>query len=182
MRRFHPVIAAAATRASRQWGRGASDEIDDIVQEIYLKFCAGQARILTNFRSPEEEAIYGYVKVAATNIAHDFFRKHHAAKRGAHQTVSASQIADVAAAFPNMDRQLSLAEIDQTLRNQTEQNNNGKRDRAVFRLYYRHGMTAQAIAGLPGIGLTSKGVEGVLHRLTKAIRMALGNMQGSEAE
>lgn len=182
MRRYHGVITAAAARASRQWGQGFSDEIDDIVQEIYLRMCASEARILTSFRDPRPEAMFGYVKVVATNIAHDFFRKKHAAKRGSGEATSIEVLADVPAPFQDMARQLSLAEIDRALLAQTGESANGRRDRTIFRLYYRQGMTAQAIADLPGIGLNPKGVEAVLYRLTKAIRAALGEMQELGAE
>jgi RNA polymerase sigma-70 factor (ECF subfamily) len=182
MRRYHPVLTAAAIRVSRQWGRGGPDEIDDIVQEIYLRMCADRARILTNFRDPRSEAMFGYLKVVATNVAHDFFRRRSAAKRGAEKTASVEEAADLPAPFQDMNRRLSLVEIDGMLMAQTKQRDNGSRDRAVFRLYYRHGLTAQAIAELPGIGLNSKGVEGVLHRLTKAIRQGFGEAQGLGAE
>jgi RNA polymerase sigma-70 factor, ECF subfamily len=182
MRRYHLVLTTAAIRVSRQWGRGGSDEIDDIVQEIYLRLCADHARILTSFRDSRPEAMFGYLKVVGTNIAHDFFRRRSAAKRGSEKTARVEEAAAIPAPFHDMERQLSLVEIDQMLLVQTEQKNNGTRDRAVFRLYYRHGLTAQAIAELPGIGLNSKGVEGVLHRLTRAIRHAFGEVQGLGAE
>lgn len=182
MRRYHSVLTAAAIRVSRQWGRGGPDEIDDIVQEIYLRMCAEGARILVSFRDPRPEAMFGYLKVVATNIAHDFFRRQSAVKRGAEKTTSVEEAADLPAPFQEMERRLSLMEIDKMLLTQTKEKDNGSRDRAVFRLYYRHGLTAQAISGLPGIGLNSKGVEGVLHRLTKAIRHGFGNPQGLGAE
>ncbi len=168
MRRYHPVLTAAAVRVSRHWGRGVADEIDDIVQEIYLKLCADRSRILTNFRDPRPEAMFGYLQVIATNIAHDFYRRRAAAKRGAAQTTSID-LADLPAPFNDIERHVSLAEIDRMLLAHT-QRENGVRDRTIFRLYYRHGMTSEAIASVPGIGLNSKGVEGVLHRLTRFIR------------
>jgi RNA polymerase sigma-70 factor (ECF subfamily) len=182
MRRYHPLLSATAVRVSRQWGRGGPDEIDDIVQEIYLRMCADRARILTNFRDPRPEAMFGYLKVVATNIAHDFFRRRSAAKRGAEKTTSVEEAAHLPAPLQDMERQLSLMEIDEMLKEHTKKKDNGSRDRAVFRLYFRHGLTAQAIADLPGIGLNPKGVEGVLHRLTKAIRQGFGDAQGLGAE
>jgi RNA polymerase sigma-70 factor (ECF subfamily) len=182
MRRYHPVITAAAVRASRQWGQGFASEIDDIVQEIYLRICGDGARLLTNFRNPRPEAMFGYMKVVATNIAHDYFRKKTAAKRGARSTSSTEVVGDIPAPFRDLTRQISLAEIDRVLLNHTEQSENGRRDRIVFQLYYRQGFTSQAISELPGIELNSKGVEGVLHRLTKAIRAAIGQTQEMGAE
>jgi len=182
MRRYHPLLTASATRVARQWGGGAPSEVDDIVQEIYLRMCADHARILTSFRDPRPEAMFGYLKVVSTNIAHDFFRKKNAARRGAERTTNVEQASHVPAPFQDMDRLLSLSEIDAMLEAHTEQKENGQRDRAVFRLYYRHGMTAQAIADLPGVGLNPKGVEGVLYRLTRALRQSFGYAQESDAE
>jgi RNA polymerase sigma-70 factor (ECF subfamily) len=45
-----------------------------------------------------------------------------------------------------------------------------ERDKVVFLLYYRQGLTAKKIAGIPGIELSEKGVESCLHRLTERVR------------
>ena len=44
------------------------------------------------------------------------------------------------------------------------------RDRLIFWMYYRQGFTAKAIAAIPSISLTVKGVEGVIQRLTGQLR------------
>jgi RNA polymerase sigma-70 factor (ECF subfamily) len=49
-----------------------------------------------------------------------------------------------------------------------------KRDRKLFWLYYRVGLTADAIAGLQSIGLSTKGVESNLLRLTRLLRDEIG--------
>jgi RNA polymerase sigma-70 factor (ECF subfamily) len=182
MRRYHPILIAAAVRVSRQWGTGTGEETDDIVQEIYLRMCGEGGRVLVSFRDPRPEAIFGYLKVIATNIAHDFFRKKNAAKRGAEKTASVEQAAHLPAPLEDMDRLLSLSEIDEALEAHTREKENGRRDRIVFRLYYRYGLTAQGIAELPGIGLNPKGVEGVLHRLTKAVRQSFDQPRGLGSE
>jgi DNA-directed RNA polymerase specialized sigma24 family protein len=46
----------------------------------------------------------------------------------------------------------------------------GERDRAFFWLYYRQGFTAEEIAGLAATGLTAKGVESALRRVTIWLR------------
>jgi RNA polymerase sigma-70 factor, ECF subfamily len=173
MQRYHPIVTAAATRVSRQWGQGTSGEVDDITQEIYLHFCSSDARILTSFEDPRPEACFGYLKVIATNIARDYFRRRSALKRGNAQTAQIDEALHLATPPVDFERRLTLAEIDSALIEET-QKTNGERDRAVFKLYYQQGMTAQAIADLPAIGLNPKGVEGVLHRLTRAIRNSLG--------
>jgi len=50
---------------------------------------------------------------------------------------------------------------------------NLERDRRVFWLYYRVGLTANAIASLPAIGLSTKGVESTILRLTRLLRQEL---------
>jgi RNA polymerase sigma-70 factor (ECF subfamily) len=40
----------------------------------------------------------------------------------------------------------------------------------IFLLYYRQGLTASEIAALPALGLTTKGVESIIARLTHMIR------------
>jgi len=178
MRRYHQVLTAAAVRVANRWGQRSPGETDDIVQEIYLRLCADRGRILTSFQESRPEAVFGYLKVVATNLARDCYRKRSAAKRSAGLTASLDEIPDVAAPGNDTERAFTLAEIDELLIRNT-QTDTGTRDRAIFRMYYRQGMTAQAIADTPGAGLTAKGVEGVLHRVTTAIRRSITRAQGS---
>ena len=176
MRRFHPVITSAALRVSRRWGAGNSNEVDDVVQEIYLKLCLNAARILGSFRAIEPEAVFGYVKVVATNLAHDYFRQRFATKRGVLQMTSLTEAGEPVARSDDLERRLTLEQLDRLLVTVT-QGENGSRDRAIFRLYFRQGMTAHAISQLPGIPMNHKGIEAVLYRLTRGIRSAIRNSQ-----
>ena len=45
-----------------------------------------------------------------------------------------------------------------------------ERNSNVFWLYYRVGLSASAIAALPGIDLTTKGVESLILRMTREVR------------
>ena len=63
VRRFQPLIARVALRVARQWGEPSPQVIDDLIQETYLKLCAERLRVLRNFKSAHEDAIYGYIKV-----------------------------------------------------------------------------------------------------------------------
>ncbi len=180
MRRYHPVITAAALRVSRKWKCGSADEIADVIQDIYLHLCADNAKLLTSFKNQHPDAIFGYIKVASTNIAHDYYRHRAALKRGSGQTVAIDDL-DPPGNTDSILQGLRLSEIERMLISLTTKEN-GARDRAIFRLYYHYGMTSQAIAELPGLGLSSKGVEGVLHRLTKAIREGLNQTQETGAD
>jgi RNA polymerase sigma-70 factor (ECF subfamily) len=177
--RYHSLLTSAAIRVSRRWGKGTSEEIDDIVQEMYLKLCDNSANLIASFRDDRPEAFLGYLKVVATNIAHDFFRRLSAAKRGTRRTTSLSDMEDFLGASNELERNLTLSELDSIMLVRTE-GQYAIRDRAIFRLYYRHGMTAAAIGCLPGIRLSTKGVEAVLHRLTKEIREFVRPPQGKD--
>ena len=180
MRRYHPVITAAAIRVSHRWGAGTTQEIDDVVQEVYLKLCSDNARVLLEFGSVEPAAIFGYLKTISTNVAHDFFRRRSSKKRGQAQTASLAEIAERPASC-DIERRLTLSDVDRLLV-ATTQGEAGDRDRAIFWFYYRFGMTARAIAALPGVSLNPKGVEAVLLRLTKAIRKRMFEKQEMDAD
>lgn len=45
-----------------------------------------------------------------------------------------------------------------------------RREQVIFRLYYRQGLTAKEIASIPAFGLSVKGVESVILRITNQIR------------
>ena len=85
--------------------------------------------------------------------------------------------------LPPVEREILLREIDEHLAAVTEPAARG-RDRQIFWLYYRHGMTARAIALIPGIGLTQKGVESAIQRLTNHVRARLteGKLRGPEGK
>jgi RNA polymerase sigma-70 factor (ECF subfamily) len=48
-----------------------------------------------------------------------------------------------------------------------------ERDRTIFWLYFRQGMSTKEIASLPTIGLTAKGVGSVIERLKYGIRVRI---------
>jgi RNA polymerase sigma-70 factor (ECF subfamily) len=65
--------------------------------------------------------------------------------------------------------------------NEVASGSQGERDRRIFWLYFRSGLTASAIASLPTIGLSTKGVESTLLRLTKQVRERLtGAREGKQ--
>ena len=86
VRRFHGVIAAAALRTARRWGEPSRPQLDDLIQDTYLKLCENHYRLLRSFQPYHEDSIYGFLKVVAANVVHDHFKSALAAKRGAGQT------------------------------------------------------------------------------------------------
>ena len=178
--RFHELIASTVVRTSRRWGNESTALVDDLIQETYLKLCSDRKRMLGEFSPLHPEAFYGYLKVVTTNVVHDHFRSARSQKRGQGQfeTPLDEVPATGTSETEHTHRDILLSEVDDTL-SLVSAKGDLKRDRAIFWLYYRYGLTAPAIARLPSIDLTVKGVESVIHRLTKLVRERLTERDGA---
>jgi RNA polymerase sigma factor (sigma-70 family) len=172
MRRYHRLITGVVFRTTQQWGDSSPATIDDLIQETYLKLCADDYRLLRAYDPKHQDAIFGYLKVVAANVVHDRFKAMHSEKRGGGKTadeLSTVENRSVASegfgSQKAMEREILLREIDDLLLEGT-----ADRDRRIFWLYYRQGLTTKAISLLPTIELTMKGVESTLLRITKLVR------------
>jgi len=179
VRRFHPLIARVVIRAARQWGVDSSQAIDDLIQEVYLKLCVDNVRLLRNFKPTHEGAIYGYIKVFTANLAHDHFKASRAQKRGGSVETASMEGDDAVERLTRsesettiLERRLLLGQV-ATCLEVVASGSNAERDCRIFWLYYRAGFSASAIAVLPRIGLSTKGVESTILRLTRAVRQQL---------
>jgi RNA polymerase sigma-70 factor (ECF subfamily) len=173
--RFQRPISLSVLRIAYQWGSAPQQVVDDLVQETYLKLCADKCRLLRDFSIQHPEAILGYIKVTAVNVAHDHFKSLRSRKRGFGETTPLIEGFDPQAHSHSvggkdaMELGILLKQIDDCLEKCSE-GPDQERDRLIFRLYYRQGMSAKAIAALPSVGLTPKGVESALLRLTRLVR------------
>lgn len=179
VRRFQKVIATVALRTAREWGNTSAHLIDDLVQETYFKLCADNCCILRNFQARHSGAIFGYLKVITANVVHDHFKALNSRKRGENLTSVLGEdceVGEISGFGPSevelMERAILIEEIDTSLRT-FEVGPNAERDRRIFWLYYRAGLPASAIASISGIGLTTKGVESTLLRLTQHVKQKL---------
>ena len=183
--RFQRPISLSIIRTAYQWGQIPQQVADDLVQDTYLKLCTNRCRQLLEFAAEHpDDAILGYVKTIAVNVAHDYFKSIHAKKRGAGEVSQLTVDADPKAA-PGMpggqeaiEREVLVEQIDQCL-DSCLQGPDRDRDRTIFWLYYQQGMSVKDIAALPTIGLSAKGVESVIGRLTRLLREVLVVMESS---
>jgi RNA polymerase sigma-70 factor (ECF subfamily) len=173
--RFHRPISLSILRIAYQWGGTPQQVVDDLVQETYLKLCADKCRLLRDFAVQHPEAVPGYIKTIGVNVAHDHFKSLHSQKRDAGETVQLLEDIEPQAQSGDlggqaaMEREVLLKQIDCCLESCSE-GPDQERDRLIFWLYYQQGMSAKAIAALPTIGLTPKGVESAIFRLTRLVR------------
>ena len=156
--------------------------MDDLVQETYLKLCANRCRPLLQFATEHPDAVLGYIKTIATNVAHDHFKSLHSKRRGSGEVSQMTDDVEVTAETcrgagqESLERQVLLKQINQCLESCSE-GPDQERARTIFWLYYQQGMSAKDIAALPTIGLSAKGVESAIFRLTRQIREQLVSMQ-----
>jgi len=175
VRRFHVVIAAAVLRTARHYGEPSRSQLDDLIQDTYLKLCENNSRLLRSFQPRREDSFYGFLKVVAANVVHDHFKSALAAKRGASQTEALMDAVQMDPktcgnnSFDVVGQRLQLAEVDKILSRLTA-GKDRDRKRTIFWLYHRQGFTASEIAAIPSIELTTEGVESVLMRLVAMIR------------
>lgn len=175
VRRFQPAIVQTVLRTSSRLGDSSSATVTDLVQETYLKLCADNFRLLRTFHPSHPDAFAGFVRTVAANLVRDHFRAQHSQRRGNSQTHSSEfteLVPDSPTSAGNRDalqRSILLSEIDKHLRAALD-GADAARNHRVFWLYFRAGCSAAEIAVLPGIGLTAKGVESLLARLTRDLR------------
>jgi RNA polymerase sigma-70 factor (ECF subfamily) len=180
MRRFQPVIAGVIVkRHFRRAGRPEPDRVDDLVQETYRKICTDDFGVLRNFefRNENSLAFPCFLKVMASNVVEDYFRQKNNEKNGGGLVEEDIEVVQMTVAEPSDSSQsifnrIQIQEIDNCLQ-QLAAEPNFARDHKIFWLYYRDGLTAQAISQVPDMGLTVKGVESTLLRLIKWLRSKL---------
>ena len=186
IRRFNRIIAITSYRAARRWGEDSPEVVDDLTQETYLKLCADGARVLREFDSPHPDAIFAFLKVVTANVATDYFKRLHAGKRGGNRANEPLDDAERTgsavgpSSLASMERAVLLNEVDACLCALAPAETQ-ERDRTIFWLYYRQGLTAKEIAELPSIDLSLKGVESTLHRLTQLVRTQLMETCGGKS-
>jgi RNA polymerase sigma-70 factor (ECF subfamily) len=183
---FNRIIQAAVLRSAGQCGHRHPDPdlTDDLVQETYLRLCANDCRVLRGFRSPDPESLYGLIRAVAISVTFDHFRARAAGKRGSGRDPVA-----IDPGSPNepagkggpaaVEQSVLFEQIDRHLR-EIVPAETADRDRRIFWLYYRHGYTASDIASLPGVALSAKGVESMLHRLIRQLRKLISGFGESE--
>jgi RNA polymerase sigma-70 factor (ECF subfamily) len=180
IRRFNPVIGRSVIRVAIRHGTSDKALIDDLVQETYLKICADECKLLRTFTPRQPESAFGFLKVVAASVARDFFKSLLAEKRAPEasaESLDAQRVPEPdspRSVLTRAEREVLIGQIDRRLKGVVPPAE-FQRIRTVFWLYYRSGFTASAIASLPTLGLTTKGVESLLLRATRLVRDNLSN-------
>ncbi len=167
VRRFQPLIAATVTGVVRRYGGVSPAQVDDLIQETYLRLCRDNFRSLREFRPAHDEALFGFLKVVARSVALDHYRARSTHKRRGETADDGSNL-DGSMAAAGIERLALLGEVERRL-----ETTESERDRTIFWLYYGEGHTAKEIAAMPELELTQKGVESCIYRLTQTLRSVM---------
>ncbi len=184
LRRTTPLASLVVSRIARLWVTASTPAmIDDIVQEVFLKLCEQERRILREFTPRGEDSFLGLLRIVAASVANDYFRRLRSTKRGGKVVITGLAWefvpGDTNGGAKRMQKLVLLSQLDQLLRGAPE--DVSERDRNLFWLYYLQGLTAVEIASLPGIALSAKGVESALRRISGWLRHQTGVRRPAEA-
>jgi len=173
--RVNRPISLTIMRTASRWGQPSRSLVEDLVQVTYLKLWEGGCRQLRDFALQRPDAILGYLKKTAANATHDYFKHNHSQSSGGDEPhVSTTDVDPLAGDQAHGSAQriafgIFLNQIDEYLK-QCPAAPDQERDRMIFWLYFRQGMTTREIASLPAIGLGAKGVGSVIERLKLGLR------------
>ncbi len=178
MRRFHRVIAATVVKTLLAARIQPSTFADDLIQDVYARLCANDRRALREFTGPNELAFCGFLRRVAYNVVQDHLRN----RKNRPNEPLPDDLQVKPAASQDLDFQLLLGEIVDLL-DKIVPRETAERDKTLFLLYFRQGLPARAIAGLPAMGRSEKGVESAVLRMTKQLRslMATQRQKGTSA-
>jgi RNA polymerase sigma-70 factor, ECF subfamily len=179
VRTVSPVVTLAARRVSAVWGDSSEGTVSEIVQEVFLKLCEDERRILREFDDRGNDSFLKLLRTITASVGTDHFRRLRAEKRGGRShpvsldaNLAADYVSD-AKATAAVEWPSLIAQLDGLLK--LYPGTVSARDRNLFWLYYRQGLTAEAISRIPAIGLSAKGVESALLRLTRLLRETILN-------
>lgn len=173
--RAEKPVSFAVMRTAALWGEHSRAVVEDLVQITYLKLWEGGGRHLRDFAIQHPEAIWGYLKRTAANATHDYFKHSHSqSSGGSNLHLSTSDIdpeagREVHGSEEHIASSVFLQEIDEHLKHCLT-GPDQERDRMIFWLYFRQGMSTKEIASLPVVGLSAKGVGSVIERVKHSIR------------
>jgi RNA polymerase sigma-70 factor (ECF subfamily) len=183
-------ISLTIMRTASLWVKPSQSLVEDLVQVTYLKLWENGCRLLQDFAIQHPEAILGYLKKIAANATHDYFKHGHSQSSGGDKPhVSTSDVDPEAGKEVHGSQEriafgVFLNEIDEHLKHALT-GSDQERDRMIFWLYFRQGMSTKEISSLPNIGLGVKGVGSVIERLKHGIRdqiLGIGSDSGDDEE
>ena|ERR1051326_2256524 len=172
VRRLQPLVAGIVSRALRSRGAGNVEMVKDLTQDAFLKIFSPKFKLRERALGRSDGEIRELIRVTTGNLVLDAIRKFR-------PLVPIDETPEVAR-DDHVEQKVLLHEVDTALK-EIVVPPHADRDYRIFWFYHRDQMTAQQISLLPGMGLTVKGVESVIFRLTARVKQHLIGSKGISA-
>ena len=174
VRRTQTDLSGTVRRACFRYRLDPYEHSDDLVQGVYLKLVEKPFKLLKRLACLDDKGIILYLRAVATNRTTDLYRR---LGKQAENLFSTDSLESLNQELPDnnpidADRTLMFQKVNQIV-SESLSGPNAVRDRAVFWLYFREGLSARQIAAVPGIGLSESDVEVLLRRLIRILRKRL---------
>jgi hypothetical protein len=137
IRSAQPVIAGSVARTLRRWSHPAPDQIDRLTEQVLEQ--------LHNQLAVSQENGPAWLRAFASAAALEYLRAETAQNRALEQS----------------ERTLLFGRMARSLGSEDD------RARWIFWLYYRHGLTPEAIAEIPALAVSPAAVDQVIDRLAQ---------------
>lgn len=152
LRRFHTVIMTTVWRTAQRYTPATRDLCEQLARQVYLDLRADDARLLRESQPAHDGAAFDYVKLVTARLVHQHFQRQGCARLGDPPTAAGTEDSD------------RWRKVDDVLRRRVSD-----RERQIFWLCQRYGMTAAGIAAIPAVGLKITSVESILARLRELL-------------
>lgn len=192
VRRYHLTIKKSVVHIFQTHVMGemerkeqlSNDQIDDLVQGVYMRLIQDGRRALRNFKGAHDNSIFQYLAMISVNVVRDHFRGMRAVKRpkvfcsyDALVSGDGGDELDPLDAIPRAEdcplseeaRVLTRMDIEEALR-QVGDWKNRERDVLIFKLRFYEGLELREIAKVKSLRLSPMGVGSSVNRVLKKLR------------
>jgi len=198
VRRYHNTIRTAVLKTFRGKSKEEierreqfpDDMAEDLVQAVYCRLVDNRSQALQRFKGRHDNSIYQYLMMISVNVVRDHFREMKALKRPK-ITYSLDEILTTDSTALHAERRrievvsesrgeppYTMDEIENALRKAVGWRNRD-RDVLIFKLYYIEGLTLDEIINLLQLGITAVGVNSILNRIARRMRLLLASYNHS---
>lgn len=191
MTEFHPLIKATVSKTyrSKAWEGGDirshayEDQMEDLVQRVYIKLIEDDSRALANFLGEHANSIYQYLQMISINVVRDHYRGKKAKKRpkivssidelmetSSEGAAVRSIVTDInGRVVKESNAPVTIDEAEAFLKRNMK-GKNRHRDLMIFQLRYREDLTLEEISQLLDSRLTAISVGSILKRTADKLK------------
>ena len=194
VRRYHSTIRASVAKTFQRKAleelerrpQFPDDQIDDLVQAVYVRLVEEGRRAIQSFAGEHENSIYQYLSMIAVNVVRDHFREAKALKRpkvcfsldeltekvgdGILSSAVVSRLDGSPAT--NSSRTFTREELNEALE-RAVRDRHRERDILIFKLRYYDGLTLDEIKETLHLDLSPVSIGSILNRIVVRLKPLL---------